>query len=346
MSVAVQPSPAPRVSIVLPVRNAVVTLPAALASLAAQTEPNWELLVVNDGSTDGTADLLEAAARQDRRIRVFHTAAVGIVSALNLGLEQARSALIARHDADDVAHAERLERQCAFLDCRPEIGLVSCLVDFGGVNEANAGYRRHVDWINGQRRPEEIRRARFIESPLAHPSVLFRRDLVAAHGGYVDGAFPEDYELWLRWLDAGVKMSKVEEKLLTWMDGPHRLSRVCPRYSIEAFYRVKARYLARWLRRELPVDRPVWIWGAGRVTRTRVRWLLDEGIQPAGWIDIDRNKIGGTHANRPVCAPEVLLTGRRPFVLAYVGTWEAREIIAAWLQRHGFAEESDYFLCA
>ncbi len=330
----------------LPVRNGAPTLPAALASLAAQTESNWELVAVNDGSSDGTAELLEATARQDGRIRVIHIAEAGIVSALNLGLGQARSPLIARLDADDVAHPRRLDRQCAFLERHPEIGLVSCLVEFGGTSEANAGYRRHVDWINGQCGPEQIRRARFVESPLAHPSVMFRRDVVTAHGGYADGAFPEDYELWLRWLDAGVKMAKVEETLLTWTDGPHRLSRVSARYSIDAFYQIKARYLARWIRRELPADRPVWIWGAGRVTRKRVQWLLGEGILPAGWIDIDPKKIGGQHADRPVCAPEALLEGRRPFVLAYVGTWEAREIIAGWLKRHAFVEESDYFLCA
>ena len=102
-------------------------------------------------------------------------------------------------------------------------------------------------WTNGLLTHEEIALARFVESPLAHPSVMFRRSLVERWGGYAEGAFPEDYELWLRWLDAGVRMEKLADPLLIWNDSPTRLSRRDPRYAAEAFYRVKARYLARWL---------------------------------------------------------------------------------------------------
>ena len=342
----------PRVSVVLPVRNGGRSLPAALASIQAQSDPNWELIVVDDGSTDDTPARLRAAARHDPRIRVFTLAPSGIVAALTLGLAKARAPLIARLDSDDVAHARRLELQGAFLESHPHIGLDSCRVEFGGDERAAGGYRRHVEWLNTVMAPNEIWRSRFIESPLAHPSVVFRRELVTQFGGYREGDFPEDYELWLRWLEAGVVMAKVPETLLTWNDSSARLSRTCPRYSVEAFYRLKARYLSRWLRKQLPASRPVWIWGAGRVTRTRVRWLLDHGVDPAGWIDIDPRKVGRTHAGRPVRAPESLRSfssetqGRRPFVLVYVGSWEAREIITAWLKENGFGEETDYLVCA
>lgn len=342
----------PRFSVVLPVRNGASHLPAALDSLRAQTEPAWELIAVNDGSTDHTGEVLEAARQMDPRIRVLHTAPDGIVSALNRGLAEARAPWIARMDADDVAHPRRLEKQGAFLEAHPEIGLVSCQVAFGGDGARAGGYQRHVGWLNTLLSPHEIQQARFIESPLAHPTVVFRRDIPAALGAYRDGDFPEDYELWLRWLEAGVRMAKVPEVLLTWTDSPQRLSRTCRRYSVAAFYRIKAFYLARWLRTHLPDDRPVWIWGAGRVTRTRARPLWDEGIRPAGWIDIDARKIGRTHAGGPVRPPESLLarttaaSARRPFVLVYVGNWEAREIIGGWLDRHGFRPEDDYLLCA
>jgi glycosyltransferase involved in cell wall biosynthesis len=344
----------PRVSVVLPVRNGERTLPAALESLRAQTEPDWELLAVDDGSTDSTAPLLRAWGQQDRRIRMVRTApaTAGIVAALNQGIALARAPLIARMDADDVADPRRLKLQCEFLDRHPEIGLVSCGVAFGDSNEAADGYRRHVEWLNRLTTHEAIWRHRFVESPLAHPSVVFRRQLPERHGGYVDGDFPEDYELWLRWLEQGVRMAKVPETLLLWNDSPHRLSRTSPRYAVEAFYRVKARYLARWWRGQSATERPLWIWGAGRLTRRRVSWLLQEATGITGWIDIDPQKIGRTHGARPVCAPEALLTpissspAQRPYVFVYVANWDAREFISGWLQEHGFVEEVDYTLCA
>src|SRR6185436_16591977 len=104
------------------------------------------------------------------------------------------------------------------------IGLVGCLVEFGGDRSASEGYALHVDWINALTTPDEIALNRFVESPLAHPSVMFRRELVEKHGGYRAGDFPEDYELWLRWMEAGARMGKVPRVLLTWQDGPGRLS--------------------------------------------------------------------------------------------------------------------------
>lgn len=127
----------PNVSIVLPVRNAAGTLVAALERIRAQTLAAWELVAVDDGSTDETARILNTAARADARIRV-------------------------------------------------------------------------------------VALRRFVESPVAHPSVMFRRDLLAQHGGYAAGDFAEDYELWLRWMDAGVRFGKVNAELLVWNDPPAR----------------------------------------------------------------------------------------------------------------------------
>jgi glycosyltransferase involved in cell wall biosynthesis len=335
----------PRVSVVLPVRNGAGTLPAAIASIRAQTEVHWELVVIDDGSTDGTKEILTTLAKKDSRVRPVSLPPGGIVAALNTGLAEARAPLIARMDADDFSHPRRFQCQCDYLDAHPEIGLVSCRIEFQSRTAAAGGYERHVAWLNGVISPDQIRRQRFIESPMAHPSVMFRRSIVQDHGAYSDGDFPEDYELWLRWLEAGVAMAKVPETLLTWNDAPARLSRNCARYSTDAFYRIKARYLASHVK-SAASDRPVWLWGAGRVTRRRAEWLLKEGVDFAGWIDIDPRKIGKTHAGLPVCSRESLLSSPRPFVLAYVGSWDAREIIATWLQRNGFVEERDYLLCA
>jgi glycosyltransferase involved in cell wall biosynthesis len=285
-------------------------------------------------------------------VRVLPRRREGIVAALDAGLAAARAPLIARMDADDEAHPERLAAQTAFL-AAPEhaaIGLVGCQVAYGGDRNANAGYALHVDWINALMTPEEIALNRFVESPFAHPSVMFRRELVERLGGYRDGDFPEDYELWLRWLDSGVRMAKVPQVLLTWHDPPGRLSRTAARYAPEAFFRTKAPWIARELMRLKGGGgtRPVWIWGAGRPTRKRAACLVAHGVTFAGYVDVDPKKttpaLGGRGA--PVIAPESIPPPGDVFVLGYVASRGARELIRTALRSRGHVEGRDFLMCA
>lgn len=335
----------PTISVLLPVRNGSATMGRALASIQAQTRTDWELLAVDDGSEDATREIIGAAAREDQRIKLIEPGRVGLVAALNAGLAQARGEFIARMDADDESYPDRLAAQAGLLESSPEIGLASCLVDFGGNRATSEGYARHVDWLNSVVTPDDLARSRFIESPLAHPSVMFRRSLVTAHGGYRAGDFPEDYELWIRWLEAGVRMTKVPRVLLAWHDAPGRMSRTDPRYSPGAFYRLKAGYLARWLRREQP-GRAVWVWGAGRPTRQRARHLEAHGVRIEGFIDVDRKKTDRSVGGVPVIEPSALPAAGTIFVLGYVGTRGARELIRSALIARGYVETKDFLMCA
>ncbi|MEA5090190.1 glycosyltransferase family 2 protein [Solidesulfovibrio sp.] len=336
------------VSVVMPVRNAAATLPAALESLFAQTAPDFEIVAVDDGSDDGgaTRAVLEGYAARDARLRVLARDRGGIVAALNAGIAAARGRYIARMDADDVCRPERLARQAASLDAHPEIGLVSCLAAFGGDPGKARGYCAHLDWANGLRDPEAIRFGIFRESPLPHPSVMFRAELPGRHGGYRQGPFPEDYELWLRWLDAGVAMAKVPEPLLVWNDPPGRLSRTDARYDTEAFFRVKAGYLARLLERINPHHPNVLVAGAGRITRRRAEHLLDHGVAITAWLDIDPRKVHCVVGGRPVLP----LTDTPPpsdcFVLPYVSSRGAVESLSAFLERRGFRLGRSYLSAA
>ncbi len=340
----------PRVSVILPVRDAQATLPRAVASVQAQTLPEWELVAIDDGSRDGSGEWLEQVARTEPRLRVLRQPARGIVAALNAGLAAARAPLIARMDADDACHPARLEAQAAALAEEPGLGLVGCLVEFGGTRERAEGYALHVDWLNGLLAPEAIALHRFVESPLAHPSVMFRRTVVEAFGGYREGDFPEDYELWLRWLDAGVRMAKVPRVLLTWNDPPGRLSRTAARYSPEAFFRTKAPWIARELARVNAGKRarPVWVWGAGRPTRQRAAPLVAQGVAIAGYIDVDAKKatpaLGGRGA--PVVTPERVPSPEEGFVLGYVASRGARDLIRSALLARRYREGADFLLCA
>jgi glycosyltransferase involved in cell wall biosynthesis len=334
------------ISVVLPACNAGETLLRAIDSLDVRTGDPTEVIVVDDGSTDGTAALLDEACSSRPWLRVLSTPHRGLVHALNAGLGAARGTYIARMDADDESLPGRLLLQQDYLDLHPDIGVVSGQIQFGGDTRASRGYAVHVDWVNSLRTPEEIALSRFIESPVAHPSVMYRRSLVERHGGYTDGAYPEDYELWLSWMDAGVRFGKVDAPVLLWNDSPTRLSRTDSRYSSEAFYAIKARYLARWLERHARTWPEVIVWGAGRATRKRAALLEQYGARITAWVDIDTHKTGQTIQGVPVILPTQLPSPDRCFVLPYVGSRDARELITAWLEENGYKLGGSYIPAA
>ena len=330
----------PRVSIVLPFRDAADTLPECLESIRRQTLAEWELVAVDDGSRDASAPLLEEFAREDARVRLLRPGRVGLVAALNLGVREAGAPLVARMDADDVMHPERLEAQAEYLDRHPDVALAGTQVELFPPERVQAGYREYVRWQNAVLEPDEVATQIYVESPFAHPSVMVRRETLLRVGGYAEGDFPEDYELWLRMHRAGCRMAKVPRVLLFWREREDRTSRVDARYARAAFDRLRAEYLARDPR--LRGGREVVVWGAGRKTRLRARLLLERGVRPSAWVDIDPRKVGGTADGLPVRPPEWLAREPRPLVLVYVTSHGARDYVAGRLAEWGYRPGEDF----
>lgn len=314
----------PAVSVLLPVRDAAATLDACLASLAAQTLVDHEVVAVDDGSTDDTPLRLRAWTRCDPRLRVLRQPPRGLVAALEAARAAARAPLLARMDADDVAAPARLERQHALLEAEPQVDLVAARVRLvGSPGRENAGMARYVGWSNALVAPSALRHALWIESPFVHPSVTLRAERLRALGGYRAFPGPEDYELWLRALLGGWTFAKCPEVLLDWTDGPARLTRTDARYAAARFRAVKAAALAAGPLR----SRPAVIWGAGPIGKRLGRALCQAGAGVAAFVEVHPRRLGG----RIQGAPVVDVAGAAAFAdavhLAAVGQEGARERI-------------------
>jgi glycosyltransferase involved in cell wall biosynthesis len=185
----------PTVSVVMPVYNERPYLEGAIGSVLHQSFEDFEFIIVNDGSTDGSKDVLECFADTEQRIRVVHQENQGVSSALNRGLDLSRGRYIARMDGDDVTHPERFERQVRFLDDHPQIGVLgtkSEYIDTDGNPHSWGHWPIPIE-------PTIIAWRLLFNTCVTHPSVMMRHDLVDELGGYAEWAFPaEDYELWTR----------------------------------------------------------------------------------------------------------------------------------------------------
>lgn len=324
----------PVVSVLMPVYNGQSFIANAIKSILSQTFNAFEFIIVDDGSSDGTSQII--ASFQDERIRLISQKHHGIAKSLNNGLSVCKGKYIARMDSDDVSHSERLQRQVEYLSVNENIGAISCKVKYDSFEDLPKGYKEYVNWTNQLIGVEDIAKNRFVESPLAHPSIMFRRSLIDKYGPYTTEDIPEDYELWLRWLHNNVSIGKLNLELLIWNDRSSRLSRIDPQYSEEAFYRLKASYFSKWYK--IHGDgKAIFIWGKGKVMKRRLNFLIKKELPIEGFIDIVINPKSEFIYYKDI---ESYAGG---IVLGFVSDKKGKAEISAFLDQNSYKEGIDFF---
>jgi len=331
---------APQVSILLPVHDSAATLPACLRSIRRQREQRWECVAVDDGSRDGSLEILREVARLDPRFRVISRPHRGLVATLNTGLDHCRGAAVARMDADDWMHRDRLAAQLGLLASRPALSAVGCRVRLFPRADLRDGRRAYERWINDVANAPTIRSEAFVECPIAHPALMIRREVLVEHR-YREMGWPEDYDLLLRLLQAGCEMAVHPRRLLGWRDSPGRLSRTAPEYALERFTACKAAHLAAGF---LAGHERYLLWGYGETGRTLRRALLPYGKSPSHIIELHPGRLGQQIHGAPVVPPDALRGLPRIPLLTSVAGAEPREKIRAALGHLGFIELRD-FVC-
>jgi glycosyltransferase involved in cell wall biosynthesis len=334
------PSAVPRISILLPAWNAADTLGACLTSIVRQSETSWECIIVDDGSTDRTRAVACEAVRHDPRFRLVAIPHRGLVAALNEGLAGCRASLVARMDADDLMHTERLARQAAVLDGNRGLSAAGCHVRIFPRRSMAPRLREYEQWLNGLSSEDDVRRDLFVECPLAHPSLMMRREMAAL--GYVDSGWPEDYDLVLRAHAAGLRVGIVSIRLLMWRDRPNGLSRTDHRYSLDAFTACKAHFLARGF---LATSERYILWGYGGTGKALRAALAARGRSPSHIVEVKPTRLGQRIHAALVIPPEDLPSiGRQPIIVSVARGGPRAEIRRA-LAAMGFIEMKDY-VCA
>jgi glycosyltransferase involved in cell wall biosynthesis len=331
----------PRTSILLPVFNAAKTLPTCLRSIQRQTDPDWECVVVDDGSSDRGVAVAREFAAIDARFQLFVRSHRGLVPTLVDGVERCRGRFVARMDADDWMHRDRIAAQCAALEGNPALAAVGCRVRLFPRRDLRDGMRAYEHWLNTIDSPRGVRAEAFVECPIAHPTLMIRREILIAHP-YRDCGWAEDYDLVLRLLAAGCALDVVPRRLLAWRDGPDRLSRTSETYSISRFTDCKAEHLANSF---LANSNTYALWGYGGTGRCLQNALRKRGKRPSAILELHPGRVGNAIAGAPVMQPHEWLRAPHQRLVVSVAGARARAEIRSVLDKAGLGDGIDY-VCA
>ncbi len=329
----------PELSVVLPGYNCAATIRRALLSLLDSPSADFEIVFVDDGSTDDTVSVVSAL--KDSRIRIVRQPHSGVAAAANLGVAEARASIIARMDADDYSYPNRFTLQLGYLAANnlDAVGGRVRIIDPAGIPVPSMG--RYEKWVNGFCDADSVAAYRFVESPLVNPTIMAKRKVFEL--GFRNGPFPEDYDLLLRALQAGYRMGKVPEIVLDWTDGPGRLTRTDERYSMAAFDRCRRAHL---LVGPLKNCGRCNLWGAGQTGKPWLRWLKENQIEIGFVVDVDARKIGRKIHDVPVISHTDLPSADGSPLLIAVGAEGAREQIVPVLKNHGYRIGADAWFVA
>lgn len=329
----------PAISILLPFHKEEKWLEEAIRSLLTQTFPHWELLLLAHHATPAALGIARQCCLLDERIQLIPVAGEHLADALNQGITKARGAYLARMDADDISHPDRLKEQWQIMESHPEIGVVSCRTAPHPREKTGEGFLQYMAWQNAIITPEDHLLNRFVESPLAHPTVMFRTNLVNACGNYPTEG-PEDYAFWLRLMQQKVNFYKLPHPLLVWRDHPGRLSRTGINYRQEAFEKVRIHYALQVLGAEAS-GRKLVLCGAGnKAWKKKSKWE-QAGIRFDGFSDLIARK-----RPLPYFAPESIGNDRNCYYISLLQGRGKSDEMTAFFTARGLRPEKDFLVAS
>ncbi len=328
-----------KISILMPFRNTDQFLEEAINSIRHQSYEEWELIAVDDHSTDRSRDIMIGFAETDKRISVLENRGKGIIQALGTAFNQSTGAFITRMDSDDIMRPEKLQSMTSDLrrsgTGHVALGQVQYFSDHG----ISDGYSRYEKWINGLTASgtnfDEIYKECVIPSPCW---MVYREDLERC-GGFEPDRYPEDYDLTFRFRENGIRCIPSSKVLHLWRDYPTRTSRTSEHYAQNSFLDLKVHY---FLMLDHQPDRPLALWGAGFKGKTIAKILIDNKV-PFIWLCDNPKKIGRKIYGKEMQAYQVLPALSNPQSIISVANPDAQKNIRQYLGKLGLVAVKDYF---
>ncbi len=332
----------PLVSILIPFKNTETYIDACLISILNQTYTNWELIIVDDGSTDSSFDIVETFAKTDSRITLLKNNGSGIIDALRLAFKHSKGTFITRMDSDDIMRSHKLEvlanNLIKYGTQHVAIGMVHYFCE-GGIN---AGYKLYETWLNDLTKTGNNYDDIYKECVVPSPCWMINRTDLIACDAFNPNQYPEDYDLTFRFYKHNFKCIPCHDVIHDWRDYSTRTSRVHEHYAANHFLDIKMRY---FLELDYNPNKSLVVWGAGGKGK-KVAQILIEKNMPFTWICDNPNKIGKNIYGVILAPFNTLATIENPQSIVTVANKEAQIEIKNYMNALHLKNIRDYaFFC-
>ncbi len=329
----------PLVSILIPFKDTEGFLPECLESILDQTYKNWEVLAVNDHSTDSSFALLQQFSRKDSRIKVFENPGNGIIPALRMAYSESQGELITRMDSDDIMTSDKLQVMVDSLKRKGKGHLAVGQVKYFSDRGISDGYDRYEKWLNQLTEKGENFFEVYKECVIPSPCWMAYREDFDACGAFGPNRYPEDYDLTFRFYKNGLKCIPCNEILHSWRDYDSRTSRTSEHYAQNYFLDIKLHY---FLKLDFEPSRPLTVWGAGNKGKTIAKKLQEQGIAYY-WLCDNPKKIGKKIYGMEMLHFSHLTELENPQSIITVANEEAQKSIREYFTNLGQKPMRDYF---
>ncbi|MFT6127168.1 MAG: glycosyltransferase involved in cell wall biosynthesis [Flavobacteriaceae bacterium] len=323
----------------MPVKNTEQYLVECLDSICNQSETHWELVAVNDHSTDKSNTILEEYALKDARIKVLQNNGNGIIDALRLAFSESNGTFITRMDSDDIMRIHKIKVLKNNLMNYGEGHVATGLVNYISENKIGEGYQKYEAWLNRLTKEgnnfKEIYKECVIPSPCW---MVYKNDLLTCNA-FQPNFYPEDYDLTFRFYIQGIKPIPCNEILHYWRDYPTRTSRTDEHYSDHTFLDIKAHY---FLKQEYDPEKNLVIWGAGAKGKSLAKKMIEKNI-PFYWICDNPKKIGKHIYDQKIYPFKELESIENAQSIITVANPREQEIITHYFNERGAISMKDFF---
>lgn len=332
----------PLISILTPFKNTEAFLEDCLNSILKQTYSNWELLIVDDSSSDSSNKIVQSFSKKDSRIILLKNSGNGIIDGLKLAFKKSKGEFITRMDSDDVMRPNKLEVLANKLLAHGKKHVAIGLVNYFSEEGIKSGYKSYETWLNGLTKTGKNYSEIYKECVIPSPCWMIHRTDLIACDAFNPNTYPEDYDLAFRFYKYNYKCISCNEVIHDWRDYSSRTSRTHIHYAENHFIDLKLHY---FLELDYNTNKKLVVWGAGNKGKTIAKKLIKENIS-FEWICDNPNKIGRDIYGKMLHSFSFLATIKNPQSIITVANKSAQKEIKAYMNKLQMKPINDYiFFC-